>query len=91
VKHVFHQYTVRITGDFSMSRDQLRKKLLDKRIGTEVYYPLPVHKQPLYRSLGYNDHLPNAEQAAGEVLSLPVHPSVTKEDLENIVRAIQAI
>lgn len=90
-KHVFHQYTVRITGDFPMSRDELRKKLLDKGIGTEVYYPLPVHKQPFYQSLGYNDHLPNSEKAAGEVLSLPVHPSLTKEDLENIVRAIKGI
>jgi perosamine synthetase len=91
VKHVFHQYTIRITRDFAVSRDELRKKLLDKGIGTEVYYPLPVHRQPLYRSLGYTDHLPNSEQAASEVLSLPVHPSLTKEDLENIVRAIQAI
>jgi len=90
-KHVFHQYTVRITGDFAVPRDELRKRLLDKGIGTEVYYPLPVHKQPLYRNLGYNDHLPNSEMAAGEVLSLPVHPSLTKEDLENIVRAIQDI
>jgi perosamine synthetase len=91
VKHVFHQYTVRITKDFAMSRDELRKRLLDKGVATEVYYPLPIHKQPLYQSLGYNDQLPNSEKAAREVLSLPVHPSVTKEDLENVVRAIQDI
>jgi len=91
VKHVFHQYTVRVTQDFATSRDELRKKLLDKGIGTEVYYPLPVHRQALYQSLGYTDHLPNSEKAAGEVLSLPVHPSLTKEDLEHVVRAIQDI
>jgi perosamine synthetase len=91
VKHVFHQYTVRITRDFAMSRDELRKKLLDRGIATEIYYPLPVHKQCLYQSLGYTDHLPNSEKAAEEVLSLPVHPSLTKEDLENIVCAIQNI
>jgi len=90
-KHVFHQYTVRITQDFGISRDELRRKLMDKGVGTEIYYPLPIHKQPLYQNLGYNDHLPNSEKAAREVLSLPVHPSLTKEDLENVVRAIQGI
>jgi len=90
-RHVFHQYTVRITQDFEISRDELRQKLMNKGVATEVYYPLPIHKQPLYQNLGYNDHLPNSEKAAREVLSLPVHPSLTKEDLENIVRAIQAI
>jgi dTDP-4-amino-4,6-dideoxygalactose transaminase len=90
-RHVFHQYTVRITQDFGIPRDELRQKLMNKGVATEVYYPLPIHKQPLYRNLGYNDHLPNSEQAAREVLSLPVHPSLTKEDLENIVRTIQDI
>jgi len=91
VRHVFHQYTVRITRDFRIPRDELKQKLLNKGVATEVYYPLPIHKQPLYQSLGYNDHLPNSEKAATEVLSLPVHPSVTKEDLENVVRAIRDI
>jgi len=91
VKHVFHQYTVRITQDFGISRDELRAKLVDEGIATEIYYPRPIHKQPLYQDLGYNEHLPNSEKAAREVLSLPVHPSLTKEDLENVVRAIQGI
>lgn len=91
VRHVFHQYTVRITRDFGIPRDELRQKLMDKGVGTEIYYPLPIHKQLLYQNLGYNDHLLNAEKAAKEVLSLPVHPSLTKEDLENVVRAIQGI
>jgi perosamine synthetase len=90
-KHVFHQYTVRITHDFGIPRDELRQKLTDKGVGTEIYYPLPIHKQPLYQNLGYDDHLPNSEKAAREVLSLPVHPSLTKEDLKNVVRAIQGI
>jgi dTDP-4-amino-4,6-dideoxygalactose transaminase len=91
VKHVFHQYTISITRDSAVSRDELRKRLLDKGVATEVYYPLPIHKQPFYQKLGYTDRLPNSEKAAGEVLSLPVHPSLTKEDLENIVRAIKGI
>jgi len=90
-KHVFHQYTVRVTQDFGISRDELRQKLMNKGVATEIYYPLPIHRQPLYQSLGYNDHLPNSEKLAKEVLSLPVHPSLTKEDLENVVRAIQGI
>jgi len=90
-KHVFHQYTVRITRDFGMPRDELRQKLMDKGVGTEIYYPLPIHQQLPYQNLGYDDNLPNSEKAAMEVLSLPVHPSLTKEDLENIVRAIQSI
>ena len=64
---------------------------MDNGIGTEIYYPLPIHNQPLYQNSGYDDHLPNSEKAATEVLSLPVHPSLTKEDLENVVRAIQGI
>jgi dTDP-4-amino-4,6-dideoxygalactose transaminase len=88
VKHVFHQYTVRITQDFGIPRDELRQKLMNKGIATEIYYPLPIHKQPLYQNLGYNDHLPNSEKAASEVLSLPVHPSLTKEDLEYVVDSL---
>jgi perosamine synthetase len=91
VKHVFHQYTLRVTEDFGMSRDKLREKLKDSGVATEIYYKLSIHKQPLYQELGYNDHLPNAEKAAREVLSLPVHPSLTKEDLETIVHSIQNI
>ena len=91
VKHVFHQYTVRITQDFGIPRDELKKKLMDEGIATEIYYSLPIHKQPLYQNLGYNDHLPDSEKAAKEVLSLPVHASLTKEDLENVVRAMQGI
>lgn len=84
-QHVFHQYTVRITQDFGIPRDELRQKLMNKGIATEVYYPLPIHKQPLYQSLSYNDRLPNSEKAAAQVLSLPVHPSLTKKDLEYVV------
>jgi len=88
VKHVFHQYTVRVTDGFPMSRDRLREQLGDAGIATEVYYPLPIHLQPLYRGLGYSDSLPNAEKAAREVLSLPVHPSLTSGELGHIVGTV---
>ena len=87
-KHVFHQYTVRVTEEFGLSRDKVKEKLKQKGIMTEIYYPLPIHKQPLYKKLGYNDHLPNSEKAAKEVLSLPVHPGLRAAELQTIVRAL---
>jgi dTDP-4-amino-4,6-dideoxygalactose transaminase len=91
VMHVFHQFTVKVTEDFGMPRDELKRRLKDKGIIAEVYYPLPIHKQPLYKQLGYNIGLPKAERACVEVLSLPVHPSLTKEDLNYIVETIKNI
>jgi dTDP-4-amino-4,6-dideoxygalactose transaminase len=88
VKHVFHQYTVRITRDFGVSRYDLKTKLANIGVATQVYYPLPIHKQPFYQKLGYNDHLPNSEKTAAEVLSLPIHPSLTKGELDYIVDAL---
>jgi dTDP-4-amino-4,6-dideoxygalactose transaminase len=90
VKHVFHQYTVRITADYPLSREELRNRMKNENIGTEVYYPTPIHKQPFYqKTLGYNDALPVAEKAALEALSIPVHPLVTKSDIDRIVKAIK--
>lgn len=91
VKHVFHQFTIKVTEDFGISRDELKERLKHRGIATGVYYPLPIHKQPLYWKLGYNDYLPNSEKGAGEVLSLPVHPLLTKEELRYIVQATENI
>jgi dTDP-4-amino-4,6-dideoxygalactose transaminase len=91
VKHVFHQYTIRVTNDFGMSRDELKQRLKAKGIMSEVYYPLPIHKQPPYKGLGYDATLPNSEEASAEVLSLPVHPSLTEEELDYIVESIKNI
>ena len=82
-EHVFHQYTIRITD-----RDSAAQKLKVQGIGVGIHYPTPIHKQPLYLKLGYTDSLPIAEAASREVLSLPVHPSLTKEDLGSIVKAV---
>jgi len=89
VKHVFHQYTIRVTEDFGMSRDELKQRLGKKGIDARAYYPIPIHKQPLYKKLGYRDDLPISEKAANEVLSLPVHPSLTGGDLKKIVGAMK--
>ena len=92
--HVFHQYTVRVAGvDGSRcgdcTRDDLVAHLGEKGIGTGVYYPIPIHKQPLYRKLGFEDSLPVAERFADEVLSLPVHPAVSEADLDYIIETMK--
>lgn len=84
--HVFHQYTVRVPNG---KRDALRTHLQERGVGSEVYYPVPIHQQSFYVSdLGYKDSLPETENAAGEVLSLPVHAGLNASDLETIVAAL---
>lgn len=90
-RHVFHQYTVRVTDAFPMGRDELSRKLNKAGIGNSIFYPVPVHRQQLYRELGYSESLPVSERASKEVISLPVHPSLTKEDLEKVASTIQKI
>jgi dTDP-4-amino-4,6-dideoxygalactose transaminase len=89
-RHVFHQYTVRILPP--LERDAVREQLAAAGVGSEVYYPVPVHEQQLYRELGYGDqHFPVSEQAARQVLSLPIHPGLSREDLDTIVAAVEAL
>ncbi|MEM5766655.1 MAG: DegT/DnrJ/EryC1/StrS family aminotransferase [Candidatus Aenigmatarchaeota archaeon] len=83
VKHVFHQFTIK-----TKRRDELKEFLDKKGIQSVVYYPLPIHKQKLYQELGYRDTLPVSEKLSKEVLSLPVHPNLTKDDLSLIVNSI---
>jgi dTDP-4-amino-4,6-dideoxygalactose transaminase len=85
--HVYHQYTVRIAHD----RDGALERLNQAGIGARVYYPLPVHQQPLYRQLGFQDSLPVAETASQEVLSLPVHPALSAEELDKIVSEVSKL
>ncbi|MPW38629.1 aminotransferase class I/II-fold pyridoxal phosphate-dependent enzyme [Thermococcus sp. 101 C5] len=92
VKHVFHQYVIRVEEEFPLNRDELMAKLREKGIGTAVHYPIPVHQQPLYQKLGYpKDICPNAIEASKRVLSLPVHPAVSKEDIDYIISALKEL
>ncbi|MFZ5919290.1 MAG: DegT/DnrJ/EryC1/StrS family aminotransferase [Chloroflexota bacterium] len=85
-RHVFHQYTIRVPDG---RRDALLEHLEARQIGTGVYYPVPIHRQTYYtQQLGYDVSLPEAERAAAEVLSLPVHPALSQADLEAIVAAV---
>jgi len=82
--HVWNQYTIR-----APRRDELRQYLSNQGIGTEVYYPTPLHLQPCYRHLEYGEgSLPESERAAREVLALPVHPGLSVGDLGYVVDRI---
>ncbi len=84
-EHVYHQYTIRVPE----GRDELHERLRSEfNIGSGVYYPVPNHRLPSFNSTA---HLPNTEIAAKEVLSLPVHPSLTQNELERIVTAVNSI
>jgi perosamine synthetase len=89
--HVFHQYTVKVTPEYKCSREEFQKILLDKGVSTIIYYPTPIHQQPVYKNLGYKDVLPVTEAVARQVISLPVHPGLTDTDLKTIVEAILTI
>lgn len=91
VRHVFHQYTVKVTEKTGISRDDFSNSLNSRGIGTGIYYPIPIHKQSIYRQLGYDDSLPVSEKAAKEVLSLPVHQGSSEGDIEHILSAINEI
>jgi perosamine synthetase len=88
--HVYHQYTIRVTSEFRLSRDQLIDYLKEKEISSAIFYPLPLHKQKAY--LEYNeDKFLSSEKIANEVLSLPVHPSLDEEDLKLIINAFEEL
>jgi len=88
--HVYHQYTIRVTKDFPMTRDELKQLLFEKGIGSEVFYPIPFHKQECFKEYQYESH-PVSEKMSEEVLSLPVHPLVLESDIKYISEVIQSI
>jgi dTDP-4-amino-4,6-dideoxygalactose transaminase len=87
--HIFNYYTVRIKGS-RLSRDELRKRLESKGIQTAVYYPLSLHLQEVYRYLGYKlGDFPQSERAQEEVLSLPMYPELSEEQIEEVASEIK--
>jgi len=83
-EHVFHQYTIRVEW-----REALMQLLNERKIGSSVYYPVPLHLQPLYASLGHKaGDFPHAEHAAQEVLSLPMFPELRSEQITRVAEAV---
>jgi len=82
--HIYHQYVVR-----ALRRNELRAFLTERSIGTEIYYPVPLHLQPSFAYLGYKrGDLPESEQAAQESLALPMFPELREDEQQRVVAAI---
>ncbi|MGW9021741.1 DegT/DnrJ/EryC1/StrS family aminotransferase [Leucobacter chromiiresistens] len=87
--HVYHQYTVRLDAG---ERDRIREALKQEHnVGSGVYYPIPNHRLPSLEKYAPGLDLPETERAAAEVLSLPVHPSLSEADLDRIIAAVTAV
>lgn len=86
VRHVYHQYTIRVAPE---ERDNMIAHLTENGIGCGVYYPVPIHQQTYYtQDLGFGVSLPNTEAASLEVISLPVHPSLSEQERAQVVEAV---
>ncbi len=85
-RHVWNQYVIRIPEG---RRDALRSHLAAEKIGTEIYYPVSLHQQECFQSLGYGPgSLPHSEQAANESLALPIFPELSAAELRTVVQGI---
>jgi dTDP-4-amino-4,6-dideoxygalactose transaminase len=83
-RHVWHQYVIRTNR-----RDALREFLTARRIGSEIYYPVPLHMQDALKGLGYaKGSFPEAERAAREVLALPIFPELREDEQQTVVAAV---
>jgi dTDP-4-amino-4,6-dideoxygalactose transaminase len=85
-RHIFHQYVISVP-----ERDRLRQFLTEEGVGTDIYYPVPLHLQECYSFLKYRQgDLPNSEKASKEVLALPIYPELTEDQQTFVVERIRA-
>ncbi len=86
--HAFHQYTIRIEGEDAAKRDRFMSMIRERGIGCGVYYPTPIHRLPTFK---LDLDLPETEKVIKECVSIPVHPSLSKHDLEKIVTVVNEV
>jgi dTDP-4-amino-4,6-dideoxygalactose transaminase len=86
VTHVYHQYTIRVNR-----RDAFAERLKERGVGSAIYYPIPVHRQKPFVALGYGDErYPVTDRLTEEVLSIPVHPSLSDDEVAQVIDAVNA-
>lgn len=88
VEHVYHQYTIRVPDDRDGFATALREEY---GVGSGVYYPLPTHKLPSLKRHAKDVSLPQTDRAAAEVLSLPVHPGLSRRNLDAVIKAVNSL
>lgn len=89
-RHVYHQYTLRL-DEKTARRETVCQALTQAEIGWAIYYPVPLHLQPVYENLGYREgQFPEAERAAREVLSLPIFPELREDEVASVAKTIRA-
>jgi perosamine synthetase len=82
--HVYHQYTIRVR-----ERDAFAERLKERGVGTAIYYPIPVHRQKPFLALGYgNETVPVTDRLTEQVLSIPVHPSLSDDEIATVIGAV---
>jgi dTDP-4-amino-4,6-dideoxygalactose transaminase len=85
-RHVYHQYTLRLEN-----REPVCDALTKAEVGWAIYYPMPLHLQPVYAGLGYSEgDLPQAERASRDVMSLPIFPELRPDEIDAVARAVRA-
>jgi perosamine synthetase len=84
VTHVYHQYTIRVN-----ERDEFVERLRKRGVGTGIYYPIPVHRQAPFVAAGYGDgHFPVTELLTEQVVSIPVHPSLSDDEVATVIASV---
>ncbi len=85
--HIYNQYTIAVKN-----RYELMRVMKEKKIGHEIYYPIPFHKQDCFNDLGYkNGDFPITEKASNEVVSLPIYPELTQEEQEKVIEVVKSV